>query len=551
MKSWRRPLVLVALAALATSTVAACSSSGNGGQTVLRIGTTGTVESLNPFVSDDTLSFDFYQAIYPHLVQYDLKTKKPVADFATKWTSSAAGRKLTFTLVKNATWSDGKPLGAADVAWTIDLMLKFRKGPTAAWAGAVTHMTAAKAVNPTTVEIDYDHPVANAIALIARIPVLPQQSWAQYATGDGKQLTKVSNAPTSSAPLVSGGPFIFFKYLKGQAAVFKTNPKYWGSKPHIDGFGVQFFGNDDAEVSALKSNQIDLAMGNPSLPPTDVAPMRKSNLRIHTEPSVSFDDLIINTNSKKTSHTELLDPAVRKAFEYATDRQQIDQRVLLGFATPGASIIPPATGSWHDSAVKPLPYSVAKANQLLDTAGYKKGSDGIRQADGHDMAYDLLVSPDVAGGLRMGQILTQSFAKIGVTIHVRQIDDDALEDAITKNHYRDFDLALWGWDTEYDPSYMLEAMTCAQYGDDNDSGYCNADYDKLFAKQGVATDPAQRKAIVYEMQQKVADDRPYVVLHYLDVLEGWSRSWTQVTEGPTGFLSQFSASPLINIAKSV
>ncbi|HEY2273805.1 MAG TPA: ABC transporter substrate-binding protein, partial [Jatrophihabitantaceae bacterium] len=397
MKSWRRPLVLVALAALATSTVAACSSSGNGGQTVLRIGTTGTVESLNPFVSDDTLSFDFYQAIYPHLVQYDLKTKKPVADFATKWTSSAAGRKLTFTLVKNATWSDGKPLGAADVAWTIDLMLKFRKGPTAAWAGAVTHMTAAKAVNPTTVEIDYDHPVANAIALIARIPVLPQQSWAQYATGDGKQLTKVSNAPTSSAPLVSGGPFIFFKYLKGQAAVFKTNPKYWGSKPHIDGFGVQFFGNDDAEVSALKSNQIDLAMGNPSLPPTDVAPMRKSNLRIHTEPSVSFDDLIINTNSKKTSHTELLDPAVRKAFEYATDRQQIDQRVLLGFATPGASIIPPATGSWHDSAVKPLPYSVAKANQLLDTAGYKKGSDGIRQADGHDMAYDLLVSPDVAG----------------------------------------------------------------------------------------------------------------------------------------------------------
>ena len=78
--------------------------------------------------------------------------------------------------------------------------------------------------------------------------------------------------------------------------------------------------------------------------------------------------------------------------------------------------IPPATGAWHDNAVTPLPYDVQRENQLLDAAGYAKGANGVRQADGHDMAYDLLVSPDVAGGLRMGQILTQSFAQIGVTV---------------------------------------------------------------------------------------------------------------------------------------
>jgi peptide/nickel transport system substrate-binding protein len=549
MRSWRRWITFSAVAALAVG-LAACSSSAADGQTVLRIGTTGTVESLNPFVSDDTLTFDFYQAIYPHLVQYNLETKEPAPDFATSWTSSNGGRQLTFHLVRNATWSDGKSLGAADVAWTLNLMIKDKKGPAAAWAGAVTHMTTVRAVDATTVEIAYDRPVANAIALIARIPVLPRQYWAQYAAGDGKQLTKVSNQPTSSSPLVSGGPFIFFKYLKGQAAVFKTNPDFWGTKPHIDGFGVQFFGNDDAEVSALKSNQIDLAMGNPSLPPTDIAPMQKANLRIHKQPSVSFDDLILNTNAHKTAHRELLNPAVREAFEYASDRALIDKQVLLGYASPGASIIPPATGAWHDNSVRPLPYDIAKANELLDAAGYKRGSGGVRDALGHAMAYDLLVSPDVAGGLRMGQILTQSYAQIGVTLHVRQLDDDALESAITKNHYRDFDLALWGWDTEYDPSYMLEAMTCAQYGNDNDSGYCNAGYDKMFAQQEITTDPSARKALVYRMQTQVADDRPYVVLHYLDVLEGWSRSWAQVTEGPTGFLSQFSASPLLEISKT-
>src|SRR5262245_27724551 len=118
--SERRAPLLLAAAALVAGSIAGCSPSGSD-DVVLRIGTTGTVESLNPFVSDDTLTADFYQAMYPHLVQYDLKTAELTSDFATRWTSSNGGRSLTFDLVKNATWSDGKPLGAADVAWTLNL----------------------------------------------------------------------------------------------------------------------------------------------------------------------------------------------------------------------------------------------------------------------------------------------------------------------------------------------------------------------------------------------------------------------------------------------
>jgi peptide/nickel transport system substrate-binding protein len=548
----RRSVAIVA-AATAVFGLGACSGSSDsrkGSEAVLRIGTTGTVESLNPFTTSDSLTAEFFQAIYPHLVQYDLGTRVPVGDFATKWVTSADGKRLTFTLRRGATWSDGAPLAAADVAWTINLMIKFQEDATAAWAGAVTHMIKATAPDTATLVIDYDAQVANALALLARIPVLPRQDWAKYATGKGKQLTHQSSAPSSGHPLVSGGPFVFIKYVKGQSALFRKNPKYYGSPPHVAGFGVQFFANDDAEVAALKADEIDVATGNPSLAPTDIAPLKRAGFRITQQQSLSFDNMIINTNPKKKTHKELLDPKVREAFEYATDRAKINDIVLLGNGTPGASIIPPASGVWHDPSVKQVPFDVAAADRLLDAAGYGRGSSGVRKALGHDMSYTMLVSEDVQGGERVGQLLTQSYAKIGVQLKVRNIDDDALEAAIGNDDYRTFDLALWGWDTEYDPSYMLEGMTCDAYGDTNDSGYCDAGYDELFAQQAIATVPAARRTLVYRMQEQIANDRPYIVLYYLPVLEGWSRSWSTVPESPTGVLSYSSNSSLLTIRKT-
>jgi ABC-type transport system substrate-binding protein len=87
VKRLRHLFLLPAAGALVAVSATACTSSGGGSDNVLRIGTTGTVESLNPFVSDDTLTADFYQAIYPHLVQYDLDTTKPTTPgpTASRW----------------------------------------------------------------------------------------------------------------------------------------------------------------------------------------------------------------------------------------------------------------------------------------------------------------------------------------------------------------------------------------------------------------------------------------------------------------------------------
>jgi peptide/nickel transport system substrate-binding protein len=264
-------------------------------------------------------------------------------------------------------------------------------------------------------------------------------------------------------------------------------------------------------------------------------------MRIVSEPAVAFNDLIINTNPKKLNHRELLNPNVRKAFEYATDRTTINKIAYLGYAQATQTIVPPATGSWSNPAVKPLPYDIAKANALLDAAGYKVGSGGIRVANGHQMKYTVYLSEDNQGaGIRAGQIMTTDFAKIGVKLVFQETDDDALNDDIVADHYRKFDLAMWGWDTLLDPTYILSAMTRAQWGDNSDSGYDNPVYNKLYREQADTLNVKKRRAIVYRMQKIVANARPYIILQDVDVLEAWNPRWTGIEESPDGWFNTFS-----------
>jgi peptide/nickel transport system substrate-binding protein len=508
----------------------------------LRVGTISTISSLNPWITEDTLTYDILANIYPKLIQYNLKTLSFEADFASSWKLSNHGLTWTFTTQPSAQWSDGTPMTAADAAWTISTMVQFRNGAAADWASAVTGVVSATAPNPTTLVVTYRKPSGDALANLSQLPVMPEHVWAPLAAGNGKGLKAPSGIPSTSHPIVAGGPFLFVKYSYNQVIVLARNPHYYGPPAHIAGFGVELFANDDALVEAMRSGEVDAAIGNPNLPPTDIRPLQRSGMRILAEPAVAFNDLIINTNPKLTNHRELLNPNVRKAFEYATDRATIDRIAYLGYAKAAQSIVPPATGKWYDPAVKPLPYSIADANALLNAAGYKMGSGGVRIADGHPMSYTVYLSQDNGGeGIRAGEIMTTDFAKIGVKLTFQLTDDDALNSDITGDHYRKFNLAMWGWDTLLDPTYILDAMTCSQWYDNSDSGYCNPVYDRLYREQSLTTNVAKRRKIVYRMQRIVANARPYIVLQDLDVLEAWNPRWTDIIESPDGWFNSFSS----------
>jgi peptide/nickel transport system substrate-binding protein len=525
---WRHPLQLAAAAVVVALAAAACGGTSSGGGEVkeggvYRLGTPSTIDSLNPFVAFQADAYSTFENIYPELVQFNTK-QQFVPDFARSWQTSTDGKVWTFHTQPNAKWSDGKPLTAADAAWTYSTILKFQNGPTANSAGYVAHLKSATAPNATTVVLTYNRPVANVLSQVQQAPILPEHIWAKYATGNGKAITRFSN----NAPIVSGGPFILEKYTPKQIALFKRNPNFYGPKPHIDGFGLQFFGTTDAMITALKSHQLD---GAEFVPPTSVATLKAAHFIVPTVPSYTFDDFIINSNpQQQASHKELLNPLLRQAFDAAIDRQAIVKTSLLGYGEAGSSIIGPATGHWYDPAIKTTPFNLAKANQLLDQAGYKMGPNGVRIADGHPMSYTVIIPTDIANnyGQRSFQIIQPAFQKIGVKLTEKTLDDSAAYDAILANHYKNFEISMWDWGPLPDPDFMLSVLTCGSWNVWNDTGYCNKTYDSLYQAQSAAMNVAKRQQIVYQMQQMAATTRMYLVLDYPDNIEAHSTAWADL-----------------------
>src|SRR5258708_16139957 len=197
------PLAVVAAVALASGGGGGTGSGSAGG--VLHIGTTYPIDSINPFVAQSDYSYAVYEYIYPQLVQYN-STLGIAPDFARSWSTSADGRTWTFHTVPHAHWSDGKPLTAADVAWTINEVMKYKNGPAGQWAGLLEHMIGAAAPNSTTVVIRYSTAVANVLEQMQGMSVLPKQVWAPYFTGNGTTINPFHIVPPAHGPPIPSPP---------------------------------------------------------------------------------------------------------------------------------------------------------------------------------------------------------------------------------------------------------------------------------------------------------------------------------------------------------
>ena len=146
-KRWLAALLLTSGALIfATGAIGSGSKSTSGG--TFRLGTASGIDSLNPYVAFNQDAYSAFEYVYPILIQYDSHLHY-APFFARSWHASKDGKSWTFKTQPNAKWSDGKPLTAADAAWTINTDLKYKSGATANVAGLVSHINNAKAPNAT------------------------------------------------------------------------------------------------------------------------------------------------------------------------------------------------------------------------------------------------------------------------------------------------------------------------------------------------------------------------------------------------------------------
>jgi peptide/nickel transport system substrate-binding protein len=541
-KRWLSALMLgvAVIAVVVFASTAGGSSSKSGG--TFRIGTSSGIDSINPYVAFNQDAYATFQYIYPILVQYDKTNLKFAPFFAKSWKSSNGGKTWTFKTVANAKWTDGKPLTAADAAWTINTDIKYQGTGAANFAGLIAHITRAEAPDPTTLVIHYKQAPGNVLGQFQQFFILPKHIWSKHTGHKGADLKTFPN----NAPVVGSGPFKLVKYKKNEIALFQKNNSYWGTKPQVDAFGLRMFSNDDAMISAMKAHEIDALN---VVPATAIKTLKNAGFKVSNVPGLDQTDFIINSNPKKKKHRELLNLKVKEAFAHAVDRAQIIQVVFLGTATPASSIIPATTGSWHNPSLKPETFDLGLANRILDKLGYKKGSDGIRVANGHKMSYDVIAPTDVQSIPRTFQIIQADFKKIGVQLRQKALDSSAAFDLMTgpNGKYLNFDLAMWDWTALIDPDFMLSVVTCAQWSGWSDSGFCDKKYDRMYAQQQLTPDQNKRRQIVWKMQKYLYDKRPYIWLANDNSVSAISPKWDGFANTPQGPFNEINIVSLTSV----
>ncbi|HEU4448974.1 MAG TPA: ABC transporter substrate-binding protein [Gaiellaceae bacterium] len=536
----KRVLWILALLALVV-TAAACGGSDDDGEGtptgtgttdggedtvvkggILRVGTTGEIDSINPFVAFNAESYEAFVIEYPLLVQYSPEFEWE-GDWAESWETSPDGLTWTFHL-KEGEWSDGTPLTAEDAVWTGETVLEYAKGPTSILAPFLSHVKSLEAPDPQTLVITYEQPVGNVLPQLQQFFILPKHVWEQHVGSDGKGLKQFN--PQDDLPVVGAGPFVITEFDKKGTTIFEKNPGYYGPEANVDAVGYQHFENEDALLAAFEAGELDFLE---EVPPNAVAQLEEDeSVVVSKVPSTQINNVIFNSNPDKPRNRELLDPQVREAFEYAIDREEIAEVVFGGNAEPVASIVAPITGEWMNPNIEPLPFDVDEANRILDEAGYERGAGGVRIDDeGEEMSYEVITPTGVQGVQRTFEIIKSGLDQIGIRVTPKALDDTTAFEEILKpdNKYEDFDIAMWSWVGYLDPDFVLSVTTCDQWGGWSDTGYCNEEYDRLYQEQGVAVDQEERKEIVWEMQDIHQRDRPYIHLVAVEYVTVWQEGW--------------------------
>ena len=552
----RRLIAGVAAIAIAAVPVAAVPQAQAADPVVFTVGMLSDVDSLNPFTGVLAESYEIFQLQYATLMQPSSADFTPAPGLAESWEESADGKTWTYTLRPDLVWSDGTPLTANDVAYTFNRILEGRYEQRN-YGNYVRNITSVEATDDRTVvmTVRAPSPIMERLAVY----ILPEHVWSGV---DAKAVKSFANEPEGE-PLVGSGPFLVAERRTGQFIRLIANDSYYAGRPKVDELVFRIYNNPDALGQALIKGEVDFATGLTA----DVFSTLEGQEGITTYAGdySGFNELAFNMGAATADgkpigdgNPHLQDQQVRLAISHAIDRQQMVDKILNGYGTPGSTIIPPLYTTLHiDPGTQT--YDPALANQILDDAGYAMGPDGVRVGpDGVPMKYRLFVRTDSDSSVKSGEYFKSYLAAIGIEAEVKPVDENALFEIIGRG---EFDMFEWGWVVEPDPDYQLSTFTCAKrsyedggeiYADLSDSFYCDEEYDQLYAAQSEETDQTARADIVKQMQQILYDAVPYVVTYYYDNLEAYRSDrftgFVGQPEGSGSLLFQYGVYTYTNVA---
>ncbi|MGO1972951.1 MAG: ABC transporter substrate-binding protein [Propionibacteriaceae bacterium] len=487
------------------------------GDKTLTIAVSQEVDSLSPFQAVRLITTNLHRWMYDFLTNYDPETGETIPALAESWETSEDELTWTFHLREDSTWSDGEPVTAEDVEWTFTTMMTDEAAATAN-GGFVENFEKVTATDEHTVEIKLKSPQVTMLAL--DVAILPKHKWE-----DVEDFAEFNN--DEEFPVVGNGPWILTEHDVNKSITLEANPDYWRGRPGFDKLVLRYISDPDAQVEALRNGEVDFVSG---ITPAQFKALEgQDNIKVNNADGKRFQGFTMNPGAQTQDgeefgdgHPALKDPVVREAVVKTIDREAIYQQAYGGLGEPNAGLIPSRYSDYHWQPDE-FGQDIEGANKLLDDAGYKRGSDGIRVTeDGEPLNFRFHVHADNPQYVQAAQMMAEWAAEVGITLTVKPTDDiGGMLDAGT------FDLLTTGWSVNPDPDYILTINLCSGLPKEvggtylSDTYYCNEEYDKLYAQQQAEMDPAARAELVKQMQQILHDDNAFVIWGYAGMLEAY------------------------------
>ncbi|MBK9926984.1 MAG: ABC transporter substrate-binding protein [Anaerolineales bacterium] len=510
-------VVLLTVVALVLS---ACGAIGQSQPVTMRVGWAGSPDTLNPGVAVLTEAYTIFGLVFDTMYQLQLDGSFKLS-LAESVKVSDDGLVYTYKIRDGVKFHDGQPLTAEDVKFSYDLYHNTEGYP---WMGDYTaYFENVEATSNNEVVITLSEAIPNIDSQLVFLYVVPKHVW-----------EKENAVEFENVAMIGSGPFKMVEYKQNEFVHLAKNSEYFGNMPKIDELIFQTFESQDALVQAIKTGQVDMIT---EMPNTAVETLRTDpNVEVVTGAPFSpgVTDIIFNQVSPEncpptdgicSGHPALQDRNVRLALAHATDKKKIIDVVLLGLGTPGTTLIPDGLGFWYNSSIKDYEYDIAKANQILDDAGYVDADkDGTRDLpDGSkSLTFRLSWPSDSIDAPRTAELLSEMWGQAGVKVEAQAVDPDALTSACCPAY--DFDIIIWGWGSDPDPNLLLGVMTSDEIPTgSNESGYSNPDYDTLFREQASELDLNKRKELVWKMQQIVFDDVVYIIPYYAQSVQAYRK----------------------------
>jgi len=505
----QKVLYLLTLLALVLS---ACTGGAANQPAIARVGWAGSPDTLNPGMAILTEAYTMFELVYDSM--YDLNLdgsfKLSLAESATV---SDDGIVWTFKIRDGIKWHDGQPLTAEDIAWTYNL---YKDTPEYPYLNGyyTTYFDTIEATDNNEVVLTLTEAIPNIESQLVFLYILPKHVW-----------ENVDKLEYTNTEMIGSGPFKMTEYVQNEFVHLTANKDYFGGAPKIDEVIFQTFENQDALVQAIKTGQVDMITEMPNTAAESLKSEKDIELVVGAPLAPGVTDIIFNQVDPEncpaegglcTGHPALRDRNVRLALAHATDKQNLIDVILLGLGKPGLTLIPDGLGVWYNDSITDYEFDVAKANQILDDAGYiDADGDGIRDMpDGsRPLTFRLNWPSDSIPAPRMAELLAEMWGKVGISLEPQAVDPDALTAQCCPAF--DFDIMIWGWASDPDPSSLLYVYTSEGIPTgSSETGYSNPEYDALYAKQQVELNFDARKQLVWDMQKIVHDDVVYIIPFY-------------------------------------